>query len=218
MTTDHPVFREIITKAICGKGTFRYLRSIDLELPAGHENIQVLGNFVSNASLLDAKVVDRPRVGKTVQVKGQYDVHVWYAYDQETCAAKTTVNFIENIPIQVYGEENITGQQAFAEITHKPRCRKAYIKNLGDKSVVRVEIEQDLAAQVVGYTKLKVGLNSSAASALNPIRGQELFPPQNSEPGCGPNPCFNYMDLKCEEDLPEEDDEDNEYYQDEYDN
>lgn len=217
MTTDRPGVREIITKAVCGTGTYKYQRSIDLEIPINHTTIQVLGNYVSNASLDEAVVVERTKQGKAVQVKGHYDVHVWYAYDQDTQAAKTTVTFIEYIPMQMYGGESITSQQAFAKITKKPRCNKAHVKVLGDKAVIRVEIEQQLAAEIVGYTKLKVGVSPANLAANAPVIGQELVPPEGrlvKQAGISGN---YYLDLKCEEDLPEEDDEDYDYSQDEYD-
>ncbi len=208
MSTDRPVIREIITKAVCGRGTYRYQRLIDLELPAGQKSIQVLGHFVSNAGLAEAAVVNQVGSGKAVRVKGHYDVHIWYAFDQDTRAAKTTVTFSEDIPIQMFGGEDISGQQAVAEITQQPRCRKAYVKNLGEQSVVRVEIDQDLAAEVVGITKLKVGTIPATAASTTGVTGQELLPPQKLAAeyvSSTPNYC---LDLKCEEDLPEEDDED----------
>ena len=215
MTTDRPVVRDIITKAVCGNGTYRYLRSIDLEVPVSNKTIQVLGSYVSNSSLEETAVVERPKQGKSVQVKGHYDVHVWYAYDQDTRTAKTTVTFIEYIPMQMFGGESITNSQASAKITQKPRCSKAYVRNLGDKSVVRVEIEQHLAAEITGYTKLKVGIGSGLAEA-RPIIGHELLPPQRAlSLDVGPAQGYS-LDFKCDEDLPEEDDEEYDNSQDEY--
>jgi len=213
MVTDHPVIREIITRAVCGKGSYNYQRSIDLEVPIRQKTVQVLGNFISNAVLDEATVMDYSRNGKAVQVKGRYDVHVWYAYDQETCAAKTTVSFIEYIPIQLISDAVVSDLQAVAEILEKPRCRKAYVKDLDEKSVIRIEIEQLLSAEVIGLTKVKVGIAPSTAIPLTPYMGRELLPPQSRGPDTLETGC--YLDLKCEEDLPE-DDEDYEYGQDEY--
>lgn len=220
MTTGRPGIREIITKAVCGTGNYKYQRSIDLEIPISHKAIQVLGNYVSNAALEEAVAVDRPRLGKAVQVKGHYDVHIWYAYDQDTQAAKTTVTFIEYIPMQMYGGESISNQQAFAKITQKPRCTRAYVKDLGDKSIIRVEIEQNLAAEIVGYTKLKVGVSPTTLAAQATVIGQELVPPEGravQQANMASMSANYYLDLKCEEDLPEEDDEDYDYSQDEFD-
>lgn len=217
MTTGRPGIREIITKAVCGTGTYKYQRSIDLEIPISHKAIQVLGNYVSNAALEEAVTVDRPRLGKAVQIKGRYDVHIWYAYDQDTQAAKTTVTFIEYIPMQMYGGESISNQQAFAKITQKPRCNRAHVKDLGDKSVIRVEIEQNLAAEIVGFTKLKVGVSPNALATQPTVTGQELFPPVGLAVQQANISANYYLDLKSEEDLPEEDDEDYEYSPDEFD-
>jgi len=117
----------------------------------------------------------------------------------------------------MYGGESISNQQGFAKITQKPRCIKAYVKNPGDKSIIRIELEQILAAEIVGYTKLKVGVSPTALAAKEPVIGQELIPPEGQalqQPNISAN---YYLDLKCEEDLPEEDDEDYEYPQDEFD-
>lgn len=217
MSADRPVVREIMTKAVCGQGTYKYQRSIDLEVPVGHNDIQVLGTFVSNSGLDEAVVVDNAKYGKAVQVTGHYDVHVWYAPDQETRSAKTTVTFIEYIPIKLVGGESISNPQASAKISQKPRCRKAYVLNSGEKTVIRVEIAQDLACEVIGLTKIRVGIASSASLYSAPVTGRELIPPQSS---CLETTCpETYFDTKCEEDLPEEDFEDyedNEYLTDEY--
>jgi len=207
MTTDRPVVREIITKAVCGKGTYKYQRSIDLEIPVKHKTIQVLGNFVSNSAIDEAAVVDKPFQGETIQVKGHYDVHVWYAYDQETCAAKTTVTFIEFIPLNKFGKKIISNQQASAKIIEKPRCRKAYVKNIGEKTVIRVEIEQLMTAEVLGLTKVKVGVLPPAAGSSETVRGRELTAPQTVVKSAV-SPVKNYyFDLKYDEDLPEDDDD-----------
>ncbi|PKM80339.1 MAG: hypothetical protein CVU89_14075 [Firmicutes bacterium HGW-Firmicutes-14] len=216
MTTDRPEIREIITKAVCGQGTYKYQRSIDLEIPSDHKSIQVLGNFISSAALDDAAVISKPPVsGKVVQVKGHYNVHVWYAYDQETCAAKTTVNFIEHIPVKTLGKESAANMQAVAKILEKPKCRKAYVKNKGDTAVIRVEIEQLLAAEVIGTTKVKVGVMQPVSASVATVKGRELLPPPKPVPGSLSPVQGNYFDLKCEEDLPD-DDEDFDDYLDDY--
>lgn len=214
MTTDRPVIREIMTKAVCGQGTFKYQRSIDLEIPAGQTNVQVLGTFISNAALDESKVVDNSKHRTAVQVKGHYDVHVWYASEQETRSAKTTVTFIEFIPIKSFGGESISNPQAYTRIIQKPRCRKAYVKDLGDKTAIRVEVEQDLASEIVGFTKLKVGIAPFTSSVSQTVKGLELIAPSScSSPA---SPSIEYYDLKCEEELPDEDMEDFEYPEDDF--
>lgn len=213
MTTDRPVLREIITKAVCGTGTYKYQRSIDLEVPVTHKSIQVLGHFVSNADIEQAAVVDHSKYGKSVQVRGRYNVHVWYAYDQDTQAAKTTVTFIEYIPIKMYGGDS-KSLQPLVQIIQKPRCNKAYVKSLTDKSVICVEIEQTLGTEVIGVTTLKVAIAPGSESTVRAITGKELVPPPKYTPRYD-IPDQNCFDLKCEEDLPEEDD-DFSYFYDEY--
>lgn len=205
MTTDRPEVREIITKAVCGKGAFKYQRFIDLEVPVKQKAIQVLGNYVSNGFLVEAVPADSAVHGKSVRIKGHYDVHVWYAYDQETSAAKSTVTFTEYVPIQYIGSAQVSNQQASAKIVEKPKCRKAIVINNGDKTVIRVEIEQLMTAEVIGLTKVKVGIIPSANTAS--VKGQELTPPLPAVARFQPVADYSF-DLKCEEDFPEDEEDD----------
>lgn len=216
MTADRPDIREIFTKAVCGSGSFKYQRTIDLEIPSDQQNIQVLGTFVSNAALDEAVVVENPKYGKAVRVKGRYDVHVWYAPDQETRSAKSTVTYMEYIPIKLLGGDSTSNLQATAKIVQKPFCRKAFVQMSGNKPVIRVEIEQDLYTEVIGLTKLKVGISSNKPIGYEPVLGQELLPPKSVEPESSVKAALCY-DLKCEDDVAD-DYEDYEYLQDEYNN
>jgi spore coat protein E len=203
MTTNHPEMREIVTKAVCGRGSHDYQQSIDLELSLENEAIRVLGNFVSNAMIDEATLIETDAGDKTVEVKGHYDIHVWYSFDQETKAAKTTVTFKEHIPIELYGKGSITNPQVFAAIKQKPRCLKAHVKNSVDTPIIRVEIEQELTAEVIGQTKIKVGVKQQAIAA-NTLQGIELKPPDCS---VEKHPLDCPLDLKCDEDLPDEDED-----------
>lgn len=220
MSTDRPVIREIFTKAVCGHGSYKYNRTIDLEIPGDQQNIQVLGTFVSNAVLDGSTIVDNPRYGKAVQVKGHYDVHVWYAPDQETRSAKTTVTFIEYIPIKILGGDSTSDLESIARITQKPHCRKAYVQRSACHSVIRVEIEQELYTEVIGLTKLKVAISGYSELNKTPVIGQELIPPQG-ETGDYTLKAASYdccYDLKCDDDFTDDmgEFEDYEYLQDEY--
>lgn len=201
--------REVITKAVCGKGVQSYRRTIEIPVPRKHASIQILGNYITNSRLEGSSVIDGYGGAKLVQVKGSYDIHVWYACEHETNCEKTTVNYVELIPIKTYGGESIINPRSNAEIIRRPVCRKVYAQDSGGTTCIRIDVEQDFQAEIIGETKLKVASVPARKANIQPVRGIELMPPDCD--GCYAN--YNddfYPDLKCEEDLPEEEEEEEE--------
>ncbi|TLM97634.1 outer spore coat protein CotE, partial [bacterium] len=115
--------REVITKAVCGKGVHSYRRTIEIPVPGKRTPIQILGNYITNSRLEGSSVIEGYGGARLVQVKGAYDIHVWYACEHETYSEKTTVNYVELIPIKTYGGESIINPRANAEIVRRPVCR-----------------------------------------------------------------------------------------------
>ena len=75
-TDKGPQYRQIITKAICGRGR-KFSQSTHSIAPP--ENISgILGAWIINH---DYKA---NQVGETVEVIGSYDVNIWYSYDGNT--------------------------------------------------------------------------------------------------------------------------------------
>ncbi len=75
-----PVYKEIVTKAIIGKGKKYYKNTYVIDT----ENIPttVLGCWVINHKFKGSEV------GEKIVVDGSFDVNIWYSYDKDT---KTTV-------------------------------------------------------------------------------------------------------------------------------
>ncbi len=201
--------REVITKAVCGKGIQKYRRTVEIPVPGKYTAIQILGNYITNSRLEASSVTDSYGGAKTVQVKGSYDVHVWYACEHETYSEKTTVHYVEIIPIKAYGGESITNPRSIAEITKRPICRKVYAQDSGNTTVIKIDVEQELQAEIIGETKLKIASVPAPKTGRQTISGIELLPPAPA--GSIGNPYEEYYpDLKCEEDLPEEEEEEDE--------
>ena len=75
-----PAFKEIVTKAIIGKGKKYYKNSYTIETE--NEPTTVLGCWVINHKFKGSEV------GGKIVVDGSFDVNIWYSYDNDT---KTTV-------------------------------------------------------------------------------------------------------------------------------
>ncbi|WP_052947679.1 outer spore coat protein CotE [Aneurinibacillus tyrosinisolvens] len=68
--------REIVTKAVCGKGR-RWSQSTHTVTPS-HKTANILGAWVINHTYRADKV------GETVEVSGTYEINIWYSYNRNT--------------------------------------------------------------------------------------------------------------------------------------
>ena len=142
-------FKEIVTKAVIGKGKKYYKNAYIIET----ENVPttVLGCWVINHTF---KGTD---VGGKIVIDGSFDVNIWYSYDNDT---KTTV-ITKKIP---YNEAVMVRQRETTDSTTKdivvrslkqPSCVNA--KENG--KTISIEIEKELGIEVVGDTKIKVAID-----------------------------------------------------------
>ena len=141
-------FKEIVTKAVIGKGKKYYKNSYIIET----DNVPttVLGCWVINHTF---KVYE---TGGKIIIDGSFDVNIWYSYENDT---KTTV-ITQKIP---YSETVMVRQKETTDSTTKdivvrslkqPSCVNAKENN---KTIV-IEIEKELGIEVVGDTKIKVAI------------------------------------------------------------
>jgi len=140
--------REIITKAVCGKGRKVSLRTHTITPKQKPSNI--LGCWIINHSF------DANKVGDVIEVAGSYDVQIWVSFNKNTDTAviKENVSFVENVPLSFF-DNNCRGKlEVHAQALQQPNCLEAKISGTGDSILVKVESE--FAVEVVGETKLCV--------------------------------------------------------------
>jgi len=139
-------FKEIVTKAVIGKGKKYYKNAYTIEteyLPT-----TVLGCWVINHSF---KGTD---VGGKIVINGSFDVNVWYSYDNDT---KTTVitkkiTYSEAVMVRQKEITDATTKDIIVRSLKQPSCINA--KENG--KTIAIEIEKELGIEVVGDTKIKV--------------------------------------------------------------
>lgn len=138
--------REIITKAVCGKGRKFSQRSHTITPKQSPSNI--LGCWIINHSF------DASKVGDVIEVAGSYDVQIWVSFNNNTDTAviKEKVNFVENVPLSFFDNNCRGNLEIMAQATQQPNCLEARIVN-GD---IMVRVESEFAVEVVGETKLCV--------------------------------------------------------------
>ena len=143
-------FKEIVTKAVIGKGkkTFTTTNSVTPECNAS----TILGCWVINHNFKGYKT------GDTVTVEGSYDINIWYSCqnDTKTEVTRQTDNYKEVVSVPRKSDTNINSdEEIIVRSLRQPSCIKAEIK---DGKIVYT-IEKDLGIEIVGDTKVKIAID-----------------------------------------------------------
>ena len=142
-------FKEIVTKAVVGKSKKNSVDSFSLETEQTPNT--VLGCWVINHTFSGANN------NGAVMLNGEYDINVWYSYDNDTKTAVSTKRYAYNDKINVNLRDN-TGISNSNEIIvrslKQPTVSDVKIEN----NIVKVIVEKELAVEVIGDTKIKVSI------------------------------------------------------------
>lgn len=150
--TDRAVeYRQVITKAVCGKGRKFSQVTHTIQPP---DNIHtILGAWVINHTY------DCSKAGEAVEVRGSYDINIWYSTkgNTKTDVVKETVHYTEQIPLGYYDRNTREASvQVAAMATQAPNCVEASIAAHTDSVMVRVE--KEFVVEMVGETKVCVAV------------------------------------------------------------
>lgn len=146
-------YREIITKAVCGKG--RKFTQDNHSISPSHSPSSILGCWVIN-HLYNAK----KKSEDTVEINGSYDINVWYSYNDNTKTEVVTerVTYSDIIPLSIKDEKSINDEyDVIAKVIQQPNCLECKIASKGNK--VTVEVEREFIVQIIGDTKVYVKVN-----------------------------------------------------------
>lgn len=146
-------YREIITKAVCGKGR-KFTKENHTVVPS-HRPSSILGCWVIN-HLYNAKIKSKD----TVEINGSYDINIWYSYNDNTKTEVVTerVTYCDLVPLSTRDENCISDDfDVIADVIQQPNCLECKIVKQGNKIVV--EIEREFVVKVIGETKVNVRVN-----------------------------------------------------------
>ena len=143
------MYKEIVTKAVIGKGkkTFRD----KYELIAGEAVDTILGCWVINH-----KVSGRSENDEVV-IEGNFDVNVWYSYDNNT---KTTVevrnvSYNEKVKVHMLEDNSLTSESEILLTTIKvPTVVDVNVNS----NIITYEIEKEIGIEIIGDTKVKIAV------------------------------------------------------------
>jgi spore coat protein E len=145
-------FREIITKAVCGKGR-RFVQASHTVTPP-HAPTSILGAWIINNQYEAVHSSDG------VEVIGTYDINIWYSYDKntKTDVAKETVSYVDVVPLSYLDKKHRPSTaEVSASATQEPNCVEANVSSSGNSVIVRVE--REFQVEMTAETKVWVIVN-----------------------------------------------------------
>lgn len=146
-------FKEIVTKAIVGKGKKFFKNSYNIETDNKPSN--VLGCWVINHMFKGYKTGDK------IGVDGSYDVNIWYSYDNDskTTVINKKVDYNDLFNIKAKENTDLSNDTDIIVRTLKqPTCVKVEID---DNGVINFDIEKELGVELVGETKVKIAIEEN---------------------------------------------------------
>ncbi|RYL95267.1 outer spore coat protein CotE [Sporolactobacillus sp. THM7-4] len=143
------LYREIITKAVCGKGK-KFSQSAHTVTPM-HKPSNILGCWVINHKYKTQYQKD------AVIVEGTYDINAWYSFSNNTRTEVVceTVGYRDRVPLSLRDKQVVSEQMDVScRPLQEPNCLEAKISPNGNKIVAQVE--REFLVEVIGETKVKV--------------------------------------------------------------
>lgn len=140
--------REIITKAVIGKGRLKNKKTYTLKQL---EHISsILGCWIVNhqyqAELRENRLF----------VNGQFDLNIWYCQEDEKKSQVyvETVNYCEELKIVT--KENVSFEGDLILMTTCPQSPVCLEAKLDEQRLVAVTVEKTLSVDIIGETKISI--------------------------------------------------------------
>ncbi len=139
-------YKEIVTKAIVGKGKKSFKNNYTIELDT--KPTTILGCWVINHKFKGY------HKGGEVGVDGSFDVNVWYSYDNDskTSVINKTINYNESFNVKL--KEDAKDTDIIVRALKQPNCSKVDILD----GSISFDIEKELGVEIVGDTKVKIAI------------------------------------------------------------
>ena len=142
------MFKEIVTKAVIGKGKKVFKNNYTLMVDNNVNTI--LGYWVINHEFKGLVNNDK------VIIDGSFDINIWYSYDNDkkTAVISKTIPYSETVNVKTKIGTSLDGSEIIVRALKQPSCSNASIKD----DVIEFDIEKELGIEVVNDTKVKVAI------------------------------------------------------------
>lgn len=161
-------YREIITKAVCGRGRCYKKETHTISPP--QRATSILGCWVINHTYNAKK-----RSKDTVEVNGSFDINIWYSHSDNTKTEVVTerVTYKDHIRLSTRDDHCIDDDyDIFVKVVQQPNCLECEIEKQGHK--LSAEIERELIVHVIGETKVYVKVDPKGVSMDDEDWDEEL--------------------------------------------
>ena len=142
-------FKEIVTKAIIGKGKKYFKNSYTVD--ADNEPTTVLGCWVINHKFKGYKSGDK------IGVDGSFDINIWYSYDEDskTTVINKKIEYNDLFNVKIRDNSDLSGDtDIIVRSLKQPTCSSVTL----DGNTISFNIEKELGVEIVGETKVKISV------------------------------------------------------------
>jgi len=142
------LYKEIVTKAVIGKGKKLYKNNYTIT--TDNTPNTVLGCWIINHKF------DGVQENNKIVINGSFDVNLWYSYDNDTktTVITKTINYKEIVSVNEKEKPDTDIKDIIVRSLKQPTCISA--KENGNS--IDIEIEKELGVEVVGDTKVKIAI------------------------------------------------------------
>ncbi len=142
-------YKEIVTKAIIGKGK-KYFKN-NYTLTPEEKPTTILGCWIINHQYRGFQ-----SNGKIV-IEGSYDVNIWYSYDNNSKTSVVTKKeeYSEAVNLTRRNDSNITDDTSIiVRGLKQPTCSGVEIQD----GNINYTVEKELGIEIIGETKMKISV------------------------------------------------------------
>lgn len=142
------MYKEIVTKAVIGKGK-KYFKN-NYNLLADNNANTILGCWVINHNFKGYVS------GGKVNIDGNFDINIWYSYDDDkkTSVATKNISYSETVSVKTKTGTSLDGSDIIVRILKQPSCSNVRVKD----DVIEFDIEKELGIEVVNDEKVKIAI------------------------------------------------------------
>ena len=145
-------YKEIVTKAIIGKGKKTFKN--DYEITTEKEVDTVLGCWVINHNLKGIKEDDY------IKINGSYDINIWYSYDNNTKTDVVSNKMFYEEKVRVKLKENASESED-TEVIIRSLKNPTCIDVSNEDKTIKYTISKELGIEIVGNAKIKIPVSNS---------------------------------------------------------
>lgn len=142
-------YKEIVTKAIIGKGKKTFKNEYELTL--ANDVDTVLGCWVINHNLKGKKEDDY------IKINGSYDINIWYSYDNntKTDVVSNKMFYEEKVKVKVKENADLSdSDEIIIRSLKNPTC----VDVSNEDKTIKYTISKELGIEIVGDAKIKIAV------------------------------------------------------------